>query len=143
MRSQFSIQRRTRASQHHIRRGCQLLFLFAMSCCLVGMTTDTAWAQSPEPLPGELFADAPDIVGFTAMQFPGEINWLISGRIVGCEEPADIDVAVRGVVFANARTDVQGYFKVIVPFTGSVGMLTAGADYEGFPLPKASCSIGF
>lgn len=142
-RSAFNNDPRTdpRTIHNYIARSCQLLVLFATLSCLAGTTTDRLWALPPAP--GEQLDEAPTIIDFTADQYPGEDNWRVSGRIVGCEDPSDIIIAIRGVVNKNARTDVAGYFEVIVTYAGSVDTAVANANYEGSSLPQAYCSIGF
>jgi len=148
MRSPSTVQVNLRIHRDRVSRRYGLVVLFAVLCGLVGPTTDAAWAQPPlgvaaAGLPMGPPAENPEIINFMATQYPGESNWLVSGQIVGCEFPGDIDVAIYGVVNASAITDSYGYFEVIVSYSGSVDMVVADASYEGVPLQQVACAIGF
>jgi hypothetical protein len=84
----------------------------------------------------------PVLIDFGAIQYPGSDDWIITGQLVDCEDPSDIEVAIDGAVTAFATTDFLGYFQVTVTYTGPGNELTADAEYEGIPVPTAFCTIG-
>lgn len=134
--------------QRHLAGGCKFLVLVAVLCGLVGATTLTTrslCAQDPMPPapPEEEEVEDPRFVDFSAIPYPGADNWLISGQIVGCNDPSDIEVEIGGVVTTTATTDVLGYFEAIVSYSGNPDNETADATYRGVPLDQAICSIGF
>ena len=164
MRSQLHVQETPRIFGHHLTRfsrGCQLLALLAVVCCLVGtpsIARNTLWAQPPlppeepmppeeeepmPPMPPEEAESAPEFIDFDAVPYPGEDNWLVFGQIAGCNHPENIEVEIdiEGES-AGATTDFFGYFEVLVNFGGLESQLTADADYEGSPIPTAFGTIG-
>lgn len=151
MRSEMTMPVASATMHQYLVRGCHFLILLALVCSLAGTTTH---ADDPEPcdpcmveedpeMPPPEEEGNPEIIDFSAIQYPGQDNWLVSGQIVGILDPEDIDVTIGGVVSASALTDIYGFFEVVVYYPGSIDTATADADYNGTPLTQVVCSIGF
>lgn len=97
-------------------------------------------SPEPDPAPEE---ESPIFADFSAIEFPGPNNWLVSGQIVGCEDPSNIGVDIGGAVSSSATTDDFGYFEVLVNYGGGIDEIAADANYNGEPIPSAYCQIGF
>ncbi len=94
----------------------------------------------PDPIDGDLFD--PEIIDFTAVEYPGVNHWLISGRLVGCPDCSGISVMIGGALTASAITDHTGYFEVLVIYDGFRDVITANAVVLGVPIPQAISEIG-
>jgi len=133
--------------QRRFARGCQLLAVLVIFGCLPGMPTtisNALLAQPPmgPPAPEMSETEAPAIIDFQTYTYPGDDNWLISGQIVGCNDPSGIGVEIDGIISAGAMTDAVGYFSVLVNYPGHRESITANAEYNGGSLPQVVTSIG-
>ena len=141
MHSRTQSQASVRVPMHRIVVSRMFIVVLAVACFLMSpptMVQQSAWAQLPEAMDDP----SPAFVNFFAVRYPNSDTWIISGQIVGCANPSNIEVSIRGAVSTSAHTDAYGNFGVTVDYDGLPNAVTADADYEGIPIPQAVCLIG-